>query len=365
MRRTHRLPRTFPLFLGAALSLPGTAPADLEIRAPRGPQDPATRPSPPVLPKVLEYRKHRGLVLARLDGRPIRLADLAARLRVRYDPTVEERWSRPEGKRELNGPDLPQLLWQFADLYCLEAEARRAGISFDERDRIAEALLEEDFQNRFLKVYAKTTGREASEDSLPDLRRRHRRQQGLAMDVDATLRMLAPSRHTTKEVRDFYFEHGDWFGGKVKTAHILISVRDERTGRLLQGRRLEEARAKLRDVLTSLKPDGSNFGALAARYSDDRATRTKEGLIGWLPRFEDKIPAALLRTAWAMRDGQVSSPIRTFYGWHLVRRIRFIQNHFIIPGPKQMPNIRRALARFERERFLFAMRKRHERILYL
>jgi parvulin-like peptidyl-prolyl isomerase len=174
-----------------------------------------------------------------------------------------------------------------------------------------------------------------------------------------------PNRFTTSEAKKFYYRFGNWFGGKVRVAHILVSFRDPVSGRLKQGAALFEARQQVVRILNQLKKDGSNFGELASKYSDDKVSARRSGVLGWLNRFEPYVPASVLRTAWALKDGQVSSPIESYFGKHLVQRIKFIQNHFIIPGPKQMPLIRRIYHRFMKEDFLFTVRKRHKIERYL
>ncbi len=319
----------------------------------------------PLLPSVLDYERDRDLPLFRLDNKDIALGALARHLRTHFDPDLEARWKRPEGKREINGPELPRWAYEFADLLALQAEVKQRKLPLAGFEKNLEARIAKDFETKYLPAYAQKTRQRPTKASIPDLRRRHRRSRGLQLEIQTLLDLLVPKRFTTTEAKKFYYRHGDWFGGKVRVAHILVSFRDPVSGRLKQGPALFEARQKVVRILDKLEKDGSNFGNLAAKYSDDKVSARRGGVLGWLDRFEAYVPASVLRTAWGLKDGQVSSPIDSYFGKHLVQRIKFIQNHFIIPGPKQMLLIRRIYHRFLKEEFLFATRRRHKVERYL
>ncbi|GEM_PF-2217282 len=322
-------------------------------------------PESSLLPSVLDYERDRDIPIFRLDGKPVSLGALARHMRSHFDPDIEERWKRPEGQREINSPELPRLAYEFADLLSLQKEAQQKNIPLADFSQRLDARIESDFRTKFLPAYTQKTGHPPTKESIPDLRRRHRRSRGLQLEIQTLLDFLVPPRFTTSDAKKFYYGHGDWFGGKVRVAHILVSFRDAATGRLKQGASLFEARRKVVRILDKLEKDGSNFGDLAAKYSDDKVSRRRGGVLGWLDRFEPYVPASVLRTAWALKDGQVSSPIESYFGKHIIQRIKFIQNHFIIPGPKQMPLIRRIYHRSMKEEFLFEVRKRHKVQRYL
>ena len=74
------------------------------------------------------------------------------------------------------------------------------------------------------------------------------------------------------------------------------------------------ARAQIDSIKAVVTPD--NFAELAQRESDDRGSSLRGGDLGWfgmgmmVPEFEE--------AAFRLRPGQISEPIRTAYGWHII-----------------------------------------------
>ncbi|MCK5693593.1 MAG: peptidylprolyl isomerase, partial [Bacteroidales bacterium] len=100
--------------------------------------------------------------------------------------------------------------------------------------------------------------------------------------------------------------------GSIKVAHIFIRMPSE-TGEDEK----KVAYEKVQMVYDSLQM-GTEFGALAKRYSDDRASAQSGGEIPWfgtgrmIPDFEDACFAI-------EKKGDYSKPFKSFYGWHIVK----------------------------------------------
>src|SRR5262249_52324902 len=63
---------------------------------------------------------------------------------------------------------------------------------------------------------------------------------------------------------------------------------------------------------------GADFATLARQYSSDKTSGEKGGDLGWFPpRKAD--PDVFIRTASAMKVGDVSGLVRTDYGLHLIK----------------------------------------------
>lgn len=84
---------------------------------------------------------------------------------------------------------------------------------------------------------------------------------------------------------------------------------------------LSQARLKA-DSVYALALAGEDFEELARRFSQDPGTRERGGDLGFFR--EGDMVREFSRTAFAMRPGQISPPIRTSFGYHVIKleRIR-------------------------------------------
>lgn len=116
------------------------------------------------------------------------------------------------------------------------------------------------------------------------------------LDVRITSAMVADT-----ELRAFYEKNKNTLirPAQVKARHIVVKTPDE-----------------AHSIIKRLR-GGADFAAVAAEVSLEAATRAKGGDLGWVPRgvmtkpFEDAI--------FALAVGQISDPIETPYGVHVVK----------------------------------------------
>ncbi len=128
----------------------------------------------------------------------------------------------------------------------------------------------------------------------------------LRVDADA---FLADVSVDPAAVEKYYAEHKDQFTEpeRVHARHVLIST---------QKWSEEEARRRAETVRVRLKA-GEDFAKVAREYSDDPGTRDRGGDLGWfergrmVPEFEE--------AAFSLAVGQVSEPVRTAYGFHVIQ----------------------------------------------
>ena len=105
--------------------------------------------------------------------------------------------------------------------------------------------------------------------------------------------------------------------GTMETAHIMVAISKK-------GEQESEDAAKAKiDEIHGLLKSGENFEMLVEKYSDDPSTNKKQGI---LPAFgtgtSTRMVPAYEEAAFALQnDGDYSEPIRTNYGWHIVKRI--------------------------------------------
>ena len=93
-----------------------------------------------------------------------------------------------------------------------------------------------------------------------------------------------------------------------RAAHILIEVNDK----------LNEAQAKAKvEEIQQRLAKGEDFAALAKEFSQDPGSSSKGGDLGYAgkgvydPAFE--------KALYDLKKGQVSGPVRSDYGWHLIK----------------------------------------------
>jgi hypothetical protein len=96
----------------------------------------------------------------------------------------------------------------------------------------------------------------------------------------------------------------------VRARHILIVPRDASAGAIA------EARDKAADLARRARA-GEDFAALATRYSEDPATREAGGDVGMFRR--GMMLDEFERAAFRMQTGDVSDPVRTEVGFHVIQ----------------------------------------------
>jgi peptidyl-prolyl cis-trans isomerase D len=117
---------------------------------------------------------------------------------------------------------------------------------------------------------------------------------------------------SAEDVSDYYESNIEQFKSPqtVKARHILIKVDQNATPE-----QVEEARQRIEDVHQKAIA-GEDFTKLAAEFSEG-PTKKKGGDLGTFRRqdmvkpFSDK--------AFAMQAGEISEPVRTEFGWHIIK----------------------------------------------
>ncbi|MDQ3514000.1 MAG: peptidyl-prolyl cis-trans isomerase, partial [Chloroflexota bacterium] len=89
-------------------------------------------------------------------------------------------------------------------------------------------------------------------------------------------------------------------GEQVRAAHILVGTQE-----LAQQLRLQ------------LDQPGSSFADIASTQSTDTASAANGGDLGWFT-FGELVPP-FEETAFGVPPGQISQPVQTEFGWHIIR----------------------------------------------
>jgi len=115
---------------------------------------------------------------------------------------------------------------------------------------------------------------------------------------------------TDSEVRAYYVANRDSIGKRpeaLRLAHILIAFEPDS----MQAKRTRQRADSIRTVLTK----GGSFADLAQRFSDDPSGK-RGGDLGTFARGE--MVAEFEDVAFALKPKEISAPVRTRFGYHLI-----------------------------------------------
>lgn len=91
-----------------------------------------------------------------------------------------------------------------------------------------------------------------------------------------------------------------------KARHLLVNFGADKA-----------ASRKKAEALAAQIKNGADFAALAMAQSDDKGSKASGGDLGPLRRGQ--MPEAFEKVLWSLRAGEVSEPVETDFGWHLIR----------------------------------------------
>ncbi len=114
------------------------------------------------------------------------------------------------------------------------------------------------------------------------------------------------------EFQEYYDDHPNEFQNPktVEARHILIEV-DQDAG----SEKVAEAKKRIEDILQKVR-GGQDFAEFAKQYSEG-PSKDKGGYLGTFKREAMVKPFA--DKAFSMKSGEISDPVRTRFGWHLIK----------------------------------------------
>ncbi len=353
-----------------ALPLAATVPCQQEVGgkdadppavAQQAPPSPAATAEQPHF-LVRRYPQDRDAAIAQVGDRMLTLGDLVDHIDTVHYPGFRDRLvEQPEFQRMLQSDLIAPWVRQFADLEALQQtfaddlpEAKLKAAQSTALQHTFQGWLDTYVADR--KAHDRPTN--LTQQQVNRLLADFQLRQGIAAEMQGALELLEPGDYTRPQLQKFFNDNARAFGGRVTMAHILIQHRDGGTGILLADEGFARATARLADVQARLRPDGSNFEEVARGFSDDTRTAPEGGVLHGVHRFDDRLPAVLCRAGWFLRDGEVSGVIESQYGWHIVKRIDFSQQMFILFTEDAIPTIRQVMIRSRQEDRLFQAREK-------
>jgi len=114
---------------------------------------------------------------------------------------------------------------------------------------------------------------------------------------------------TDQALRQMYEQERERFqtAEERRARHILINVTDGNE---------DAAREKAEAALARIN-NGEDFAAVANDVSDDAGTKAQGGDLGWIAR--GMLPGAFEDTLFGMQAGDVRGPVRSDFGYHIIR----------------------------------------------
>ncbi len=135
--------------------------------------------------------------------------------------------------------------------------------------------------------------------------------QAEARPTDAEAKAFADAE--PKRIEAYYRENAARYDqkAKVKARHILVRVAPNAPADQ------EPAARKKIDGLAARVKKGEPFAQVAKEASDDKNTAPRGGELGYVA--EGLVEKPFAEAAFALKPGEVSQPVRTSAGWHLIR----------------------------------------------
>lgn len=174
------------------------------------------------------------------------------------------------------------------------------------------------------------------------------------LERDAQERAAAGLAVTDEDVRAAYESGAAEFGIPARVQAAIIRIERPRVASVEKDAELLAKAEAAREEAATLPGATRHFGYIAAKYSDDQATRYKGGDTGWINAGAKDIrwPAVVVEAAFALSSPGEISPVATADdGYYLVKLIRK-EDASRLPFEQVAANIRNRLERERRQRLL-------------
>ena len=151
-------------------------------------------------------------------------------------------------------------------------------------------------------------------------------------------KVTADAKVTDEEVGKYYKEHRSQYETPESrdVRHILISCNTPSA--------CSKAKARVGKLYNQLK-DGANFAALAKKYSDDPGSKAQGGK---LTVARGQTVAPFDQTAFLLAKGQISRPLKTQYGYHIIQPLSNVKPKKVTPFSQVKESIRQQLLQQKR-----------------
>lgn len=134
------------------------------------------------------------------------------------------------------------------------------------------------------------------------------------MLIDRYLQAVYNDAVDESEVQRYYRENlADFQIERVKLAHVFFRIAADASEEVKQS-----INTQAREVMAKLRM-GESFEELVKTYSEDERTANNGGELGWVNVGD--IDEQVMNTALLLNANEVSEPIQTSYGIHIIRKL--------------------------------------------
>jgi parvulin-like peptidyl-prolyl isomerase len=114
-----------------------------------------------------------------------------------------------------------------------------------------------------------------------------------------------------QEIQAYYQAHQEEFKGD-QSANLNYVAFEKKPSQMDE----EKTKERLLEIKKEIE-EGGDFAELAKEYSDDKASAKDGGDLGWFGK--GKMVKAFEEVAFALKPGEMSEPVKSEFGWHLIK----------------------------------------------
>lgn len=238
--------------------------------------------------------------VAKVNNRVIALNDfkiLLAQTKKQYATRLQIDFKSETGRMMLSNLQ-KQLINQLVERELIKQEAEKLNIKVagSDIDKDLEDIVKNNFGGDRTKL---EKALRENDMTLMDLRHNLKNQK---LTIEVNKKVTAKAKVADDELNDYYKKNIESYKKleEIQAFHILVKT--------------EEQAKKLKEELLK----GGDFVKFAKQYSLDTSNKDQGGDLGFFTkgRMVKEFEAA----AWGLKPGEISEPVKTNYGYHIIKR---------------------------------------------
>lgn len=144
-----------------------------------------------------------------------------------------------------------------------------------------------------------------------------------------------PPKMTDEQLQDYFNAHKEDYTIKERAALNIVMIEKKPSPA-----DWEAGYNRAKDIYDSIKA-GADFEEMAKKYSED-GTAAQGGDLGWFPKGQ--MVEEFDKKVFNMKEGEVSEPIRTQFGWHIIKNYGFREDMEVPRGKTEKEKVKKVKA---------------------